>query len=183
MKTALALLSEMLLILTGCSTLNQVDSSHKDQWIAGAQADLLGHDAVVVTTGGRAGTGNVYRLDKDSLCLREEESGSIFAVDLDDVLSIRRPTNAWPVVGGFVGGLFIGGLIGGAVGTDAAVHADNVEEGVSTFVWTPVIGAVVGGLAGASILGLATSTTSYEIVHSPTRRSVAQPGPASPDSK
>jgi hypothetical protein len=181
MKRILILLSGMATLLTGCSTVKQVELGEKERWIAGAQSDLLGSYATVQTTDGRAGAGDIFKLSSDSLCMRDEGSGTVLAVELDHVSVIRQPTNAWPAVGGFVLGFLVGGLVGGAIGTDEAIHADDVESGVDAFVWTPVIGGVIGGVAGAAILGSVTSSTSYQILYTPPRKPPTQPDAAKLD--
>jgi hypothetical protein len=165
MKTATLLLTGMLSVYVGCSTMRQVDSDQKEKWLSHAQDDLLGRDATVVTRDGLGAEGQIILLNSDSLRVLEEKGGSVRAFEMNQVSLIRQPRNAWPAVGGFLIGFLVGGLLGGAIGTDEAVHADNVDEGVSAFVWSPIIGGVVGGVVGSTILGLATSVTDYRIIY------------------
>ncbi len=182
MKIMFALLFGALITLAGCSSTKQVELAQKDQWIADAQSDLVGSYATITSTDGRTGAGTIFKMNADSLSLRDEGSGTVMTFDVNHVAYIQQSSNAWPAVGGFVGGALIGGLIGGAIGTSEATSANSVESGVETFVWAPVIGVAVGGVAGAAILGAATSTTSYQILYTTPRTSTTRRTSAMPDS-
>ncbi len=183
MKMALVLLSGIFIMSEGCSTLHQVELGQKERWIADAQNDLLGRDATVVTRDGRGSEGQITHLNSDSLWVREEKGGSIRAFEVDQVSSIRQPKHVWPVVGGFFAGGLAGAFIGGSIAAAAeeprleVLGFNTVAEGIGG----AAIGTLIGCVAGASILGLATSVTDYQIIYSPPRSAPVRPAQTVPD--
>ena len=190
MKTRLAYFSSVLILCGGCASLQQVELGKKDQWIAGAQADLLNKDATVITVDGRTQEGKIILLDSDSLSLQDESSIAPLSFSIGRVSAIRPSRNTGAPIGGFWGGLVIGAAVGGAIGAVQETSEPNpwvfgldvaLEKSVNTTSYG-VIGAIIGSVSMGMILGLATAVTDYQIIHSPLRNVSGRTTPVIPDS-
>ncbi|MBP1649600.1 MAG: hypothetical protein H6Q30_3045 [Bacteroidetes bacterium] len=186
MKSVTILLTGMVIILTGCSSLHQVDLGEKEKWMPAAQEDLMGEEATVTTMDGHGFEGKVVRLNTDSLWLKEESSISPIAVHLNRVSSIRPSRNVGAPLGGFLGGALVGGLIGGAIGANKETEYPDLYslgmERVGNAVGYGMIGAAVGAIVFGVTLGLATSVTDYRIIQAQSPANPRQAAPTSPDS-
>ena len=190
MKTTMILVSSVLMLCTGCASLQRVELGQKEEWIAVAQKDLLAREATVTTREGRTHEGKIVQLNTDSLWLQPELCTSPLAIGLDRVSSIRPSRNSGPPVVGVVAGVLLGGAIGAGIGENAApdrVKGDfmglgaAMGKGISAAAGAAV-GAAIGGVSLGAILGLATSVTDYRISYSPPPKTSAHPAPPPPDS-
>jgi hypothetical protein len=190
MKTTMTALSFVLMLCTGCASLQRVELSQKEEWIAVAKKDLLAREATVTTREGRTHEGKIVQLNTDSLWLQPELCTSPLAIGLDRVSSIQPSRNSGAPIVGAVAGILLGGAIGAGIGENAA--PDRVEgdfigigaamgKGIST-VAGATLGAVVGGVSFGAILGLATSVVDYNVIYNPPRKTTVQPNSTEPGS-
>jgi hypothetical protein len=190
MKTTMMVLSFVLMLCTGCASLQRVELGQKEEWIAVARKDLVASEATVTTREGRTHEGKIVQLNADSLWLQPELCTSPIAFGLDRVSSIQPSRNSGAPVVGVVAGILLGGAIGAGIGENAA--PDRVEgdllgigaamgKGISTAAGAAV-GAAIGGVSLGAILGYCTSVTDYYISYSPPPRTAAQPAPPLPGS-
>ena len=190
MKTTMILVSSVLMLCTGCASLQRVELGQKEEWIAGARKDLLAREATVITREGRTHEGKIVQMNTDSLWLQTEMCTSPLAFGLDRVSSIQPSRNAGPAIAGALAGVLLGGAIGAGIGEEAApdrVKGDftgfgaAMGKGLSAAAGATV-GAVIGGVSLAAIFGLATSVADYHISYSPPPKPAAHPIPSLPDS-
>ncbi len=178
MKTMVLLSFWMLLCVSGCSVLHQVDLDQRDQWLAGAQKDLLGNDARVVTTDGKMLEGKIVRLTVDSVWVQAEPDNTETGNALIRVSLIQQPRQVFPAIGGLLGGALVGAIVGTGFGTASEppradmLGFNTVASGLNGM----MIGAMVGGVAGVVGLGLATAADDYQIIRVPTRKAPNESG-------
>jgi hypothetical protein len=110
---------------------------------------LLGHAVPVIVREGGEAEGKMIAPDAGSLVVSHDRSGSPLAVPLDRVTLVQQPVGVRPAIGG----CFAGALTGGS------------------------IGALLGCISAASLLGLATSVTGYQMVRDSSSSAVPPANP------
>jgi len=183
MKTVALGFTCMLMIACGCSTMHQVDIDQPDQWMNGAQHNLLNREATVITADGSALEGKIIKLNSDSLLVQLEQDNTLVARRLDGIRSIKQARSVFPAIGGLLGGAIVGAFVGASIGTSSEppradmLGFNTVASGLDGI----IIGGLVGGVGGMVGLGLATSVDDYQFIQSQLRKTVPGSGPATSD--
>jgi hypothetical protein len=183
----LLLIGGVAFFFMGCAVTHQVDLNEQGKWINGAQRDLLSRQVTVRTVDGRTESGKLIALYSGSLLLRKDSPSPLLSIPLDSVKLIQPARNVGTPLAGFFGGVLVGGFIGALVGAGSSgqenpatmdewlVPLEKTADGALT-------GALLGGITLASVAGLTSAVTDYEITSSQPRKATGQVRPAAPDS-
>jgi hypothetical protein len=170
MKTASPILAVALLFLFGCSSTHIVERAEAPAWGPGAVEQLAGKTVRVALRDGRFCEGEILRLDVQQITLRNWSPLVDTSIPMDSVLRIESASNAAVTMLGVVEGALVGALVGATIGGASGPAIEGDRTGLSTFFNVAsggMVGAGVGALLGGAIVGAATSTHDYTIVHSP----------------
>lgn len=172
-------------VLMGCAVTHEVDLNQRAKWIFAAQRDLLSREVTVRTVDGRTESGKLISLYSGSLLLRKDSPGPLLSIPLDSTKLIQPERNVGTPLLGFLGGAVAGIFIGSLVGAGSSGQ-ENPATAHDWFVPKAAdgafAGALIGGIAFATVAGLTTAVTDYQITSSQPHKSNGQVRHAVPDS-
>jgi hypothetical protein len=169
MKDSSPFLAIPLLFLFGCSSTHIVERAAAPTWGPGAVQQLAGKEVDIVLRDGRVCGGEILRLDMQQIIQRNWSLNTDTSIPMDSVMRIESGSNASWTILGVAGGAVFGGLVGAAIGggSGPAIEGDPTQiSRVFNMASGGIVGVGVGGLLGGVVVGLATATHNYSIVHS-----------------
>jgi len=159
MRSTLLILSAVLTMSTGCSTLQGVNLTQSEEWIGDARRDLVGREAVVRMIGDREYEGRILTFYTNSLSLQVGARAPIVHLALDSIQSIQPTLNISLSLGWTLGGA----VLGAAIGANVAANTYEGSGGFTTFdiaegIGKQIEGALFGAAIGGLVLGIGGGT-------------------------
>jgi hypothetical protein len=182
MRSTLLVLSAVLTMSTGCSTLQGVNRTQSEEWIGEARRDLVGREAVVRMIGDREYGGRILTFYTNSLSLHIGARAPIVHLALDSIQSIQPTLNISLSLGWTLGGAVLGAAIGTNVAANGYEGSGGFDEGIGKQIEGALFGAVIGGLVLGIGVGSLTSMNEYRFLPGGSGDEAARSKPTVPDS-